>query len=81
MTGPRQRDLETLPLSKQCRDDIAELEKLRKLINHYSGVVDEFNKARLKIWKRRDQKGDLKRNELARLSGVSGPYVTKELGK
>jgi hypothetical protein len=77
----RRRDLESLELSEQCRADIDELETIRKALNWNNAQIAELNKKRTAIWKRRVKKGDLKKSELARLSGVSDIYVAKVLGK
>jgi hypothetical protein len=73
----RRRDLAALELTEQCRSDIAELERIRIDLDQHNADIAELNKRRLAIWKRRLKKGDLKKSELARLSGVTPIYVDK----
>jgi hypothetical protein len=73
----RRRDLSSLELSEQCRRDISELETIKAALDWNNAQIAELNRRRTAIWKRRLKKGDLKKSELARLSGVSDIYVAK----
>lgn len=75
----RRRDLESLDLTEACRRDIAELESIKVALDWNNEQIAQLTKKRLAIWKRRVKRGDLKKNELARISGVSSAYVAKVL--
>ena len=77
----RQRDLATLALSDEARSNIAELVALREAIAHADGEVKKLRERMRAIWRRRMKKGDLWPTELARLSGVTQAYVTREIAK
>jgi hypothetical protein len=77
----RKRDLARVKLSPEARADVRRLRAIRRRIERHQGVQEALRAEQRDIWKRRNEAGDVWQSELARLSGVSQPFVAREIGK
>ena len=77
----RKRNLSTINLSSEARADVRRLRVIRKRLERHLGVVGALRAEQTDIWKRRNEAGDVWQTELARLSGVTQPFVAREIAK
>lgn len=71
----------SLVLSEEAQGDVKRLRFIRRSLSRRRQGMEEMVEERRRIWKRRTSAGDLNLSELARLSGVTQPFVKREVSK
>ena len=77
----RKRDLSRVKLSPDARADVRRLRAIKRRMDKHQGIMGDLRAEQLAIWKRRNEAGDVWQTELARLSGVTQPFVAREIAK
>lgn len=73
----RKRDLSKVKLSEEARADVRRLRSIRRSKDRVEVLKAEM----IEIWCRRNEAKDVKQTELARLSGVTQPYVARMIAE